>query len=78
MIDPCAFRMFQPESSLNIPVSTPLKRAEVAELEEEQYMICTPIVMGFCFGTKQWGTRIFLLGITHFYNKLMCFRWIRS
>lgn len=55
MIDPRAFRMFQPESSLNVPVSTPLKQAEIAELDEEQYMICTPVVIGFCFGTKQWG-----------------------
>lgn len=52
MIDPGAFRMFKPDSSLNLPVSTPLKRAE---LEEEQYIICTPVVIGFCFGTKQWG-----------------------
>ncbi|KAG2060596.1 P-loop containing nucleoside triphosphate hydrolase protein [Suillus hirtellus] len=52
MIDPWAFRMFQPDSSLNLPVSTPLKRAE---LEEEQYIICTPVVIGFCFETKQWG-----------------------
>ncbi|KAG1749236.1 P-loop containing nucleoside triphosphate hydrolase protein [Suillus lakei] len=52
MIDPCAFRLFQPNSSLNLPVSTPLKRTE---LEEEQYIICTPVVIGFCFGTKQWG-----------------------
>ncbi|KAG2153016.1 P-loop containing nucleoside triphosphate hydrolase protein [Suillus bovinus] len=52
MIDPCAFRTVRPDSSLNVPVSTPLKRAE---LEEEQYMICTPVVIGFCFATKQWG-----------------------
>jgi hypothetical protein len=63
MIDPGAFRMFKPDSSLNYPVSTPLKRAE---LEEEQYIICTPVVIGFCFGTKQWGTGVFPLGSTHF------------
>jgi hypothetical protein len=75
MIDPWAFRMFQPDSSLNLPVSTPLKRAE---LEEEQYIICTPVVIGFCFETKQWGTRIFLLDSARFYNKLTRLRWIRS
>ncbi|KAG2123316.1 P-loop containing nucleoside triphosphate hydrolase protein [Suillus cothurnatus] len=52
MIDPGAFRRFKPDSSLNLPVTTPL---EQAELEEEQYIICTPVVIGFCFGTKQWG-----------------------
>lgn len=52
MIDPGAFRMFQPNSRLILSVSTTLKRAE---LEEEQYMICTPVIMGFCFRTKQWG-----------------------
>ncbi|KAG1840607.1 P-loop containing nucleoside triphosphate hydrolase protein [Suillus subalutaceus] len=52
MIDPGAFRMFKPESSLNLRVSTRLKPKE---LEEEQYMICTPVLLGFCFGTKQWG-----------------------
>ncbi|KAG1838022.1 P-loop containing nucleoside triphosphate hydrolase protein [Suillus subalutaceus] len=52
MIDPGAFRMFKPDSSLNLPVST---RLVPKELEEEQYVICTPVVIGFCFGTKQWG-----------------------
>lgn len=78
MIDPCAFRMFQPESSLNLPVSTPLKQAGIAELDEEQYMICNPVVMGFCFGTKQWGTKFFSSDTTHFYNKLMCLSQVDS
>ncbi|KAG2060600.1 P-loop containing nucleoside triphosphate hydrolase protein [Suillus hirtellus] len=52
MIDPGAFRMFQPNSRLILSVSTLLKRAE---LEEEQYMICTPVIMGFYFRTRQWG-----------------------
>ncbi|KAG1879131.1 P-loop containing nucleoside triphosphate hydrolase protein, partial [Suillus subluteus] len=52
MIDPGASHMFKPEPSLNPRVSARLKPEE---LEEEQYIICTPVLLGFCFGTKQWG-----------------------
>jgi len=52
MIDPGAFRVFQAESDINLHVRVPLKRLE---LTDEQCLICTPIVLGFCFGLKEWG-----------------------
>jgi len=52
MIDPSAFRIFEPNCSFNLPVQKNLERDK---LTDEQYMICTPILLGFCFGVKMWG-----------------------
>jgi hypothetical protein len=52
MIDPAAFRIFEPNSSFNLPIQNYLERDK---LSDEQYMICTPILLGFCFGVKMWG-----------------------
>jgi len=52
MIDPAAFRIFEPNCSFNLPVQKDLERDQ---LTDEQYMICTPILLGFCFGVKMWG-----------------------
>jgi len=52
MIDPGAFRVFQPYSEINSSVSIPLNRSE---LTDEQYLICTPIMLGFSFRSKVWG-----------------------
>lgn len=53
MIDPVAFRFFEPNAGYNLPVR---KRLERVALTEEQYLICTPVVLGFSFATKTWGT----------------------
>jgi hypothetical protein len=52
MIDPAGFRVFQPNCSFN---RTVYRRVNRDELTDEQHMICTPIVLGFCFGVKEWG-----------------------
>ena len=52
MIDPVAFRTFEPNCTFNIPI---YERLEPDNLTEEQYMICRPILFGFCFGVKMWG-----------------------
>ncbi|KAG0704003.1 P-loop containing nucleoside triphosphate hydrolase protein [Suillus ampliporus] len=52
MIDPAGFRVFQPNCSFNLTV---YRRLNCDELTDEQHMICTPVVLGFCFGVKQWG-----------------------
>ncbi|KAG1732891.1 P-loop containing nucleoside triphosphate hydrolase protein [Suillus paluster] len=52
MIDPAGFRVFQPNCSFNLTVYRRLNRDE---LTDEQHMICTPVVLGFCFGVKEWG-----------------------
>lgn len=52
IVDPVAFRTFQPNCTFNFYV---YKRLDQAHLTEEEYMICTPIVLGFCFGVKEWG-----------------------
>ncbi|PBK88100.1 P-loop containing nucleoside triphosphate hydrolase protein [Armillaria gallica] len=52
MIDVVAFREYQPNANWNRRVSTGLNRDS---LTDEQYMICNPVVLGFCFGTKTWG-----------------------
>jgi hypothetical protein len=53
MIDPAVFRRFQPNSTINIPVYSTLEERD--NLGDGQYLICTPVVLGFCFGTKMWG-----------------------
>ena len=52
MIDPIAFRHFQPNSELQFEVSRSWDRNK---LTEEEYLICSPIMLGFCFGVKMWG-----------------------
>ncbi|CCM02989.1 uncharacterized protein FIBRA_05104 [Fibroporia radiculosa] len=52
MIDPAGFRVFQPNCTFNLTV---YRRVSREELTDEQLMICTPIVLGFCFGVKEWG-----------------------
>ncbi|KAJ7492123.1 P-loop containing nucleoside triphosphate hydrolase protein [Mycena latifolia] len=52
MIDPVAFRLFEPNCTFNLSVH---RRLDRDDLTEEQYMICTPIVLGFCLGVKMWG-----------------------
>jgi hypothetical protein len=53
MIDPAAFRLFEPNNSINYPIYSAIEDRK--HLEDEQYLICTPVVLGFCFGTKMWG-----------------------
>ncbi|KAF7302528.1 AAA family [Mycena chlorophos] len=52
MIDPTAFRLFQPNCSFNFDVHRVL---EPESLTDEQYLVCSPVLLGFCFGAKQWG-----------------------
>ncbi|KAF8522857.1 P-loop containing nucleoside triphosphate hydrolase protein, partial [Gautieria morchelliformis] len=52
MIDPAAFRAFEQNCTFNLPV---YKRLDPDRLTDEQCMICTPILLGFCFGVKMWG-----------------------
>ncbi|KAK0464301.1 P-loop containing nucleoside triphosphate hydrolase protein [Desarmillaria tabescens] len=53
MIDPAAFRTYEANADyLNIPVRKGLDRDS---LTDEQHMICNPVALGFCFGTKTWG-----------------------
>lgn len=54
MIDPAAFRMYESDNfTCNPDVHTRLDRENLAE---EDYVIFSPIMMGFCFGNKTWGT----------------------
>ncbi|KAF8521951.1 P-loop containing nucleoside triphosphate hydrolase protein [Hysterangium stoloniferum] len=52
MIDPVAFRTFEPNCTYNLSVH---KRMEREHLSDEELSICTPILLGFCFGVKMWG-----------------------
>ena len=56
MVDPTAFRTFQPNAEINPWVNKSIDRDEMTD---EQYMICSPILLGFCFGAKTWGTPVF-------------------
>lgn len=53
MIDPAAFRTFEPNCHYNLKVH---KRLERDRLSDDEFAICTPIALGFCFGVKTWGT----------------------
>jgi len=53
MIDPAVFRLFEPNNTINLPVYSTLQERD--NLKDEEYLICTPVVLGFCFGTKMWG-----------------------
>ena len=56
MIDPIAFRLFEPNCTYNLTVH---KRIDKCMLSEEQYMIARPIMLGFCFGVKKWGLFVY-------------------
>jgi len=53
MIDPAAFHLFEPNNTINLFVYSALQDRD--HLKDDQYLICTPVVLGFCFGTKMWG-----------------------
>jgi hypothetical protein len=57
MIDPTAFRTFEPNCTYNVRVH---KRFELENLTDDELAICTPIALGFCFGVKMWGLSKFL------------------
>jgi hypothetical protein len=52
MIDPKAFRTFEPNCTYNLNV---YRQLDGEELSDEQLAICNPVVLGFCFGVKRWG-----------------------
>ncbi|KAJ4484206.1 P-loop containing nucleoside triphosphate hydrolase protein [Lentinula edodes] len=52
MIDPIAFRRFEPNRKFN---SSVYRRLDRSVITDEQFMICNPVVYGFCFGIKKWG-----------------------
>ncbi|KAK7681611.1 hypothetical protein QCA50_015344 [Cerrena zonata] len=52
VIDPVAFRLFQPDCSFNTHVHQALPRGN---LTEEQLLICNPVLYGFSLSTKTWG-----------------------
>ncbi|KAF7302929.1 AAA family [Mycena kentingensis (nom. inval.)] len=52
MIDPVAFRLFEPNITFNFHVHRTIERDS---LSDEHYIICTPVVLGFSFGVKRWG-----------------------
>ncbi|RXW14746.1 hypothetical protein EST38_g11108 [Candolleomyces aberdarensis] len=54
MIDPASYRVWQPSVKSLINPSV-LYRLDPTRLTDEQYMLCTPIVLGFSFTAKQWG-----------------------
>ena len=59
MISPSAFRRFQPNQPyLNPTVHRPLSKE--TELTEEQYAVCTPVLLGFSFDRKSWGECLFI------------------
>ncbi|KAK7552325.1 P-loop containing nucleoside triphosphate hydrolase protein [Phyllosticta citricarpa] len=51
MIDAKGFRTFEPNATYNYNVYKQLG----SDVDDEMYAICSPIVMGFTFGMKQWG-----------------------
>ncbi|KAG6829012.1 hypothetical protein H0H87_012876, partial [Tephrocybe sp. NHM501043] len=52
MINAKTFRLFEPNSEINLPVYQPLENHGLTDLE---LSICSPVFLGFCFGTKKWG-----------------------
>ena len=55
MIDPAAFRNFVPDCSFNHRVKEPLDRNS---LTDNELAVCTPVLLGFSFGVREWGTFI--------------------
>ncbi len=53
MISPFAFRQFVPDVLYNPPVRKLMPREG---LKDEEYAICTPVLLGFSFERKLWGT----------------------
>ncbi|KAI1371957.1 P-loop containing nucleoside triphosphate hydrolase protein [Hypoxylon crocopeplum] len=51
MVDPAAFRTFNPNVTFIPSVSRTLERES---LTDEQLLITNPVALGFCFGNKQW------------------------
>ncbi|KAH8823866.1 P-loop containing nucleoside triphosphate hydrolase protein [Flagelloscypha sp. PMI_526] len=54
MISPSAFERFEPDSSYNSRVFQSLE-SELSDLQDEQYALCSPFVLGFSFANKSWG-----------------------
>ncbi|KAL0574391.1 hypothetical protein V5O48_007566 [Marasmius crinis-equi] len=52
MIDATSFRQFEPNCSYNDGVYHTL---DSSDLTDDDFLICTPVVLGFCFGVKKWG-----------------------
>lgn len=52
IVDAKSFRLFEPDAEYNVAVYQGLDRDK---LDDEQLAICNPIVLGYCFGVKQWG-----------------------
>lgn len=52
IIDPAGFRTFNPNLAIMPEVYRVLTRSQ---LTDEQFIICTPVGLGFCFGAKKWG-----------------------
>ncbi|KIP06048.1 hypothetical protein PHLGIDRAFT_119307 [Phlebiopsis gigantea 11061_1 CR5-6] len=52
MIDPATFRLFKSNSRLLRNVT---RKLDPTTLTDEQLLICTPILLGFNFGSKAWG-----------------------
>ncbi len=53
IIDPAGFKAFNPNIDFMPEVIRELSRDK---LTDEEYIICTPVAFGFCFGNKKWGT----------------------
>ncbi|KAH0432949.1 hypothetical protein CcaCcLH18_06064 [Colletotrichum camelliae] len=52
IVDPAGFRSVNPNIAFIPEVHARLPRES---LTEEQLIICTPVVLGFCFGNSKWG-----------------------
>ncbi|EKM59476.1 uncharacterized protein PHACADRAFT_249997 [Phanerochaete carnosa HHB-10118-sp] len=52
MVDPAVFNLFRSDSSLIRNVQRNLKKSEMTD---NDYLICTPVLLGFCFRSKSWG-----------------------
>lgn len=52
MISPFAFHRYQPNSTYNYSVWRTVNKASMTE---QDYAICTPVLLGFSFSKKSWG-----------------------
>ena len=50
--------MVDPESSYQYGIRGDYvkRRLRPEELADDDHLICTPVILGFCFNTKAWGT----------------------
>ena len=55
MIDHAGFRRFNPNCNFNLSVE---RQLDHDSLDDVQYMLCTPIILGYSFGVKKWGTTL--------------------